>query len=408
MGIPKKLLNASQRPGDLSGGDGTHYSGQLLEHARADTDTVLRELGSQLSGLSEAEADFRLKQVGTNEIAREKHRSAVMRLLAHIKNPLVLLLLALGVLSFLTGDLRAMAVIFVMVVLGVVLRFFQEMHADNAAAKLQAMVSNTGTLVRDDKNAEVSLEMLAPGDITHDKIVLERYLDPRGDSSERVLPYGYLNSCHHTGLKNLFDEAVLAHQELEERLKANEEYCKIDEIPLDFVRRRMSVVVGDRTGLDTLICKGAVDADWLTMPRKWEIGGILRFILFIGPISSIFDYVTFFLMLCVFNCRHNPALFQTGWFVESLFTRTLIIHVSRTNKIPLIETRASGPLILTSVFIVVVGASLTVSPLACALGLVPLPLPYWLLLAIILVCYVVLTQLTKTWFYRRFGEESHT
>jgi len=88
-----------------------------------------------------------------------------MRLLSNIKNPLVLLLLALGVLSFLTGDLRAILVIFVMVVLGVVLRFFQEMRADNAAEKLKAMVSNTAALVRGGKEEEVSLKMFVHGDI---------------------------------------------------------------------------------------------------------------------------------------------------------------------------------------------------------------------------------------------------
>jgi Mg2+-importing ATPase len=877
MKAAKKTLNASHHPGNLLGGNGTHYARQLLEHARADTDTVLKELGSQLSGLSEAQADSRLKQFGTNEIAREKRQSALMRLLGNIKNPLVLLLLALGVLSFLTGDLRAMVVIFVMVVLGVVLRFFQEARADNAAEKLKAMVSSTAALVRGGNEEEVSLKMLVPGDIirlaagdmvpadvrvlsakdlflnqaaltgealpvekkaapasadiqnpldlpnicflgsnvesgsatavviqtgdrtyfgslvasivgqrqltsfdkgvnkftwlmicfiavmvpavflinglskhnwleallfamavavgltpemlpmivtvnlskgalamarkkvivkrlnaiqnfgamdvlcadktgtlTQGKIVLEKYLDPHGDSSEKVLHYGYLNSYHHTGLKNLLDEAVLAHEELEERLKANEEYRKIDEIPFDFVRRRMSVVVEDKTGLNTLICKGAVeevlslctrvevkgeaievlpehdakrrqladdlngqgfrvialaykqmpgasdepvysvqdesdlillgflafldppkdtatealkrlhslnvdvkvltgdneiitayickevgmpvehlllgsqietmsetelaeaasttsvfarlapahkehiiralqskghvlgfmgdgindapalkaadvgisvdgavdiakessdlilleksllvleqgvlegrrvfgnivkyikmaassnfgnmfsvvgasaflpflpmlpiqvltnnllydfsqttiptdevDAEWLTKPRKWTIGKILRFILFIGPISSIFDYVTFFMMLYVFNCWHNPALFHTGWFVESLFTQTLIIHVIRTNKIPLIESRASSPLILTSAIIVAVGALLTVSPLANTLGFVPLPSLYWLFLAIMLLGYAILTQVVKTWFVRRFGE----
>jgi Mg2+-importing ATPase len=848
-----------------------------LEKARADTDTVLKELGSQPSGLSEAEADSRLKRVGTNEIAREKRQSALMRLLGNIKNPLVLLLLALGVLSYLTGDLRATVVIFVMVVLGVVLRFVQEMRADNAAEKLKAMVSNTATLVRDGKEEEVSLKMLVPGDIirlaagdmvpadarvlsakdlflnqaaltgealpvekkaapasadvqnpldlpnlcflgssvesgsatavvihtgnrtyfgslaasivgqrqltsfdkgvnkftwlmirfiavmvpavflinglskhnwleaflfamavavgltpemlpmivtvnlskgalamarkkvivkrlnaiqnfgamdvlctdktgtlTQGKIVLEKHLDVNGDPSEEVLQYGYLNSYHHTGLKNLLDAAILDHEELEERLKAKEKYRKIDEIPFDFVRRRMSVVVEDETGLNTLICKGAVDevlslctrvklhgevtavqpehdvkrrqiaddlnsqgfrvialaykqmpggsdkpvysikdesdlillgflafldppkdtatealkrlhslnvdvkvltgdneiitayickevgmpvehlllgsqietmsetelaeaasatsvfarlvpahkeriihalqskghvlgfmgdgindapalkaadvgisvdsavdiakessdiillensllvleqgvlegrrvfgnivkyikmaassnfgnmfsvvgasaflpflpmlpiqvlsnnllydfsqttiptdevdADWLTKPRQWTIGKILRFILFIGPISSIFDYLTFFMMLYIFNCWHNPALFHTGWFVESLFTQTLIIHVIRTNKIPFIQSWASWPLILTSVIIIAVGAWLTVSPLANTLGFVPLPPLYWLFLAIMLLSYAILTQVVKTWFIRRFGE----
>ena len=877
MEISNKTLNASQRPGNLHGGNGANYSVQLLEKARADTDTVLKELGSQLGGLSEAEADSRLKQVGTNEIAREKRQSALMRLLGNIKNPLVLLLLALGVLSYLTGDLRAMVVIFVMVVLGVVLRFFQEMRADNAAEKLKAMVSNTATLVRGGEEKEVSLKMLVPGDIirlaagdmvpadvrvlsakdlflnqaaltgealpvekkaapasagvqnpldlpnlcflgsnvesgsatavvihtgdrtyfgslaasivgqreltsfdkgvnkftwlmicfiavmvpavflinglskhnwleaflfamavavgltpemlpmivtvnlskgalamsrkkvivkrlnsiqnfgamdvlctdktgtlTQGKIVLEKHLDVRGDPSEEVLHYGYLNSYHHTGLKNLLDEAILDHEELEERLKAKEKYRKIDEIPFDFERRRMSVIVEDETGLNTLICKGAVDevmrlctrvnlhgelvavepehdekrrqiaddlnnqgfrvialaykempgssddpvysvkdesdlillgflafldppkdtaaealkrlhglnvdvkvltgdneiitayickevgmpvehlllgsqieamsetelaeaasatsvlarlapahkdrviralqskghvvgfmgdgindapalkaadvgisvdsavdiakessdiillensllvleqgvlegrrvfgniikyikmaassnfgnmfsvvgasaflpflpmlpiqvltnnllydfsqttiptdevdADWLIKPRQWTIGKILHFILFIGPISSIFDYLTFFMMLYVFNCWQNPVLFHTGWFVESLFTQTLIIHVIRTNKIPFIESRASWPLILTSLIIVSVGAWLTVSPLADTLGFVPLPPMYWLFLAAMLLCYAILTQVVKTWFIRRFGE----
>ena len=877
MEISEKIVKASPRPGTRSDREGAQYSVQLLEKARTETDAVLKELGSQLDGLSEAEADSRLKRVGTNEIAREKRQPALMRLLGNLMNPLVLLLMALGVLSFITGDLRAATVIFVMVVLGVFLRFYQEMRADNAAAKLQAMVSNTATLVRGGKEEEISLKLLVPGDIirlaagdmvpgdvrvllakdlylnqaaltgealpvekkaapapanvqnplelpnicflgsnvesgsgtavvictgdrtyfgslaasivgqrqltsfdkgvnkftwlmigfiavmvpavflinglskhnwmeaflfamavavgltpemlpmivtvnlskgalamarkkvivkrlnaiqnfgamdvlctdktgtlTQGKIVLEKHLDVHGDTSERVLHYCYLNSYHHTGLKNLLDEAILDHEELEERLKTKEKYRKIDEIPFDFVRRRMSVVVEDETGLNTLICKGAVDevmsqctrvevkgeiievlpaydakrrqladdlngqgfrvialaykqmpgasdepgysvkdesdlillgflafldppkdtaaealkrlhnlnvdvkvltgdneiitayickqvgmpvehlllgsqietmsetelaqaagvisifarlapahkeriiralqsqghvvgfmgdgindapalkaadvgisvdtavdiakessdiillensllvleqgvlegrrvfgnivkyikmaassnfgnmfsvvgasaflpflpmlpiqvltnnllydfsqttiptdqvdGDWLTKPRQWTIGKILRFILFIGPISSIFDYLTFFVMLHFFDCRHNPALFRTGWFVESLFTQTLIIHVIRTNKIPFIESRASWPLMLTSIIIVAVGAWLTVSPLANTLGFVPLPPRYWLFLTVMLLGYAILTQVVKTWFIRRFGE----
>ena len=873
----KPTPSASRGPDKRSGENGAQNSAQLLENARADADTVLKALGSHVDGLSSAEAASRLKQFGTNEIAREKRQSALMRLLSNIRNPLVLLLMALGVLSYLTGDQRATAVIFVMVVLGVVLRFFQELRADNAAAKLQAMVSNTATLVRDGKEEEVSLKLLVPGDIirlaagdmvpadvrvlsakdlflnqaaltgealpvekkaapapadvdnpldlpnlcflgsnvesgsataivihtgdrtyfgslaasivgqrqltsfdlginkftwlmirfiavmvpavflinglskhnwleafmfamavavgltpemlpmivtvnlskgalamarkkvivkrlnaiqnfgamdvlctdktgtlTQGKIMLEKHLDVYGEPSEKVLHFGYLNSFHHTGLKNLLDQAILDHEELRMHLKADEKYRKIDEIPFDFIRRRMSVVVEDETGLNTLICKGAVeevlsqctrvevkgelievlpehdakrrkmaddlnrqgfrvialaykqmpgatdepvyaikdesdlillgfmafldppkdtatealkrlhrlnvdvkvltgdnelvtsyickevgmpvehlllgsqieamnetelaeaagaasvfarlapvhkeriiralqskghvlgfmgdgindapalkaadvgisvdsavdiakessdiillensllvleqgvlegrrvfgnivkyikmaassnfgnmfsvvgasaflpflpmlpiqvltnnllydfsqttiptdevDAEWLTQPRQWAIGKTLRFILFIGPISSIFDYVTFFLMLYVFDCWHNPALFHTGWFVESLFTQTLIIHVIRTNKIPFIESRASWPLLLTSVVIVAVGAWLPVSPLADTLGFVPLPPMYWLYLALMLLGYALLTQVVKTWFIRRFGE----
>src|SRR5450830_133185 len=879
MDSPTATLKPPVRTEASGDGSAAQISDQLLNKARAGQETVLKELSSRLDGLTQVQADERLKQVGPNEIAREKHQSPLMRLVDNVKNPLVLLLTALGVLSYLTGDLRATVVIFVMVLLGVLLRCYQEMRADNAAERLKAMVSNTATLVRDGKEAEVPLKMLVPGDIirlaagdmvpadvrvlsakdlflnqaaltgeslpvekkadaapadvhnplelanicflgsnvesgaatavvihtggrtyfgslavsivaqrqltsfdkginkftwlmirfiavmvpavflinglskhnwleaflfalavavgltpemlpmivtvnlskgalamarkkvivkrlnaiqnfgamdvlctdktgtlTQGKIVLEKHLDVHGNPSEKVLHYGYLNSYHHTGLKNLLDEAILDHEELEERLKMKEQYRKIDEIPFDFVRRRMSVVVEDETGLNTLICKGAVDEvmslctrvevkgevievlpehdakrrqladdlngqgfrvialaykkmpnapdepvysvkdesdlillgflafldppkdtatealkrlhtlnvdvkvltgvneiitayickevgmpvehlllgsqietmsetelaaaasatsvfarlvpahkeriiralqskghvlgfmgdgindapalkaadvgisvdsavdiakessdiillensllvleqgviegrrvfgnivkyikmaassnfgnmfsvigasaflpflpmlpiqvltnnllydfsqttiptdqvdeEWLTKPRKWEIGGILRFILFIGPISSIFDYLTFFMMLYLFDSWQNPALFHTGWFVESIFTQTLIIHVIRTNKIPFIESRASWPLIATSLVIVTVGGWLTVSPLADTLGFVALPPLYWLLLAIMLLCYMFLTQLVKTWFIRRFGEWS--
>jgi Mg2+-importing ATPase len=154
----------------------------------------------------------------------------------------------------------------------------------------------------------------------------------------------------------------------------------------------------------TTIPTDQVDADWLTKPRKWTIGEIQRFILFIGPISSIFDYATFFIMLYVFNAWDNPALFHTGWFVESLFTQTLIIHVIRTNKIPFLQSRASWPLIFTSIIIVTIGAWLTVSPLASTLGFVALPPLYWLILTGLLVCYVLLTQVIKVWFYHKYGD----
>jgi Mg2+-importing ATPase len=147
-----------------------------------------------------------------------------------------------------------------------------------------------------------------------------------------------------------------------------------------------------------------VDAEWLTRPRKWAIGELRRFILFIGPISSIFDYATFFIMLYVFKAWTNADLFHTGWFVESLFTQTLIIHVIRTNKIPFLQSRASKALIFTSLAIVAIGAYLPYSPLAVWLGFTPLPWSYWLWLLGMLVAYVVLTQLIKTWFYRKFGD----
>ena len=825
-------------------------------------------------GLSQEEAETRLGQYGFNEVAKEKPLSPWRRLLINLKNPLVILLVILGLVSYLTGDVTGTIVILIMVMLGVVLRYVQEMRADKAAEKLRAMVSTHATVCRDGKDIELPLKMIVPGDIirlgagdmvpadvrvlsakdlfinqatltgeampveknagpcvtangnelelsdacflgsnvvsgtgsalvvhtgaqtffgslahsiagervqtsfdkgvnrftwlmirfimvmvpavfiingfskhnwleaflfalavavgltpemlpmivtvnlskgalamarkkvivkrlnaiqnfgamdvlctdktgtiTRGQIVLEQHLDAEGNPSQKVLDFGFLNSYYHTGLKNLMDDAILDHEELEAGLNVRDKYKKIDEIPFDFVRKRMSVVLEDKDGLNVLICKGAVeglvglcskieiggetrdlltadrqkclkmvdelnsqgfrvitlayktmpgatdepvyavkdesdlvllgflsfldppkesamealqklkalkvdvkiltgdneiitecicnkvgfssgklllgpaieamtdeqlaeavdnytvfarlvpahkqriikalqkkghvtgfmgdgindapalkaadigisvdsavdiakessdiillensllvleggvvegrkvfgniikyikmaassnfgnmfsvvgasaflpylpmlpiqvltnnllydfsqttiptdnvDSDWLIKPRKWAIDELQRFILLIGPISSIFDYVTFYVMWHVFHCEHNPALFHTGWFVESLFTQTLIIHVIRTNKIPFLQSRASWPLILTSVIIVGVGAWLTVSPLAGTLGFVPLPSLYWLYLAVILVLYIALTQLVKNRLIRK-------
>jgi Mg2+-importing ATPase len=862
---------------DHSKAAGPRVSQALLESARADPLAVVQQLGSSPEGLSASEAEARLEQHGPNEVAAERRQSTLKRLVDNVRNPLVILLMVLGVVSYLTGDLRAAVMIGVMVLLGVVLRFFQELRADNAAEKLKEMVSTTATVMREGSKQEIPLKDLVPGDIvvlsagdmvpadvrviaakdlflnqaaltgesvpvektaspapagidnplevpsvcflgsnveiggatavvvqtgaqtyfgslahslmgqreltsfdkgvnrftwlmirfmlvmvplvfllnglskhdwlqaflfalavavgltpemlpmivtvnlskgaiamsgkkvivkrlnaiqnfgaldvlctdktgtiTQGRIILERYLDVEGDENEKILDYAYLNSYYQTGLRNLLDVAVLKHATKEEQLIAAQNYHKIDEIPFDFERRRMSVVVEDLRNRHTLICKGAVeeivhlcisveikdevrplspdhhgkmdelvrdlntdgfrvialaykqvsnasdspqysirdeadltllgflafldppkdtapealarlhqesvevkiltgdnevvtlsvchqvslpvkgvllgsavdkmgdgelaeaadettvfaklspthkeriiralqhtghvvgfmgdgindapalkaadvgisvesavdiakessdiillensllvleagvtegrrvfgnimkyvkmaassnfgnmfsvlgasiflpflpmlplqvltnnllydfsqttiptdevDTEWLAKPRKWTIGGLQRFILYIGPLSSIFDYLTYFLMLYVFHTWNNPELFHTGWFVESLFTQTLIIHVIRTNKIPFLQSRASTPLLLTSILIVLVGAWLPFSPLAETLGFVPLPPLYWVFLAVMLVGYVLLTQVVKTWFARRFGE----
>jgi Mg2+-importing ATPase len=852
-------------------------SERLIDSARLSPEDLFREMETGPNGLTGEEVEERRRRYGSNEVAREKKRSLPARLWDNVKNPLVILLAALGAISFATGDVRATAVIAIMVVLGVVLRFFQELRADNAAEKLRAMVKTTATVLHGGERHEIPLLDLVPGDIvflsagdmipadvriltakdlyinqaaltgesmpvektaalppeelknplemadllflgsnvesgtgtalvvqtgaqtyfgsmaasltgvrietsfdkginsftwlmiqfiavmvpavflfngfskgnwleaflfalavavgltpemlpmivtvnlskgaivlstkkvivkrlnaiqnfgamdvlctdktgtiTQGRILLKRHLDVSGNENEQILHLGYLNSYHQTGLKNLLDAAVLEHVGIEEKVAALGTFRKIDEIPFDFKRKRMSVILEDQTGRQLLLCKGAVeeifavcdrvevrgevltrspehdlhrqqlvdrlngegfrvialayrefpaaepkreysvkdeaglilkgflafldppketaaeairrlrelnvavhiltgdnelvtkticrqvglpvekvllgpdiermtdpnletavegvtifaklspadkqriiqalqkhghvvgflgdgindapalraadvgisvdsavdiakeasdiilletslavlvqgveegrrifgnitkyirmaassnfgnmfsvlgaslflpflpmlpiqvlinnllydfsqtaipsdtvDPEWLTRPRKWEIGNLRRYILFIGPISSIFDYATFFVMISIFGAWNNPALFHTGWFVESLFTQTLIIHVIRTNKIPFLQSRASWPLIGTSLAIVAIGAWLTVSPLAGALGFVALPSAYWPILAAMLAGYVVLTQLVKMWFIRRFGE----
>jgi len=144
-----------------------------------------------------------------------------------------------------------------------------------------------------------------------------------------------------------------------------------------------------------------VDHELIARPRPWSMKEITRFILFIGPCSSVFDYTTYFVMLYVFGAWNNPALFQTGWFVESLLTQTLIIHIIRTNRVPLLQSRASWPLIATTVAVMTAGLWLPFSPIGPALGFKPLPQLYWPVLLLTLLCYTFLTQAVKVRLLRR-------
>jgi len=873
----------------------THVSQSDLarDAATKDSAEVLRSLGTSPTGLTEEEAATRLEQYGPNEVGREKHEGWPQRLYIAARNPLVILLTILATLSFATGDLRAGAVMLLMVVLGVSLRFVQETKANTAAAKLKAMISVTATVVRNGQAREIPLQQLVPGDIvklsagdmipgdvrllsakdlfviqatltgesmpvektdaadlrgnvssiertntcflgtsvesgsatavivatgvqtyfgkvarslagqqvetafdrgvkrytwlmiqfmavmvplvflinglfkhdwkeafffslavavgltpemlpmiisvclskgalamsrkkvivkrlnsiqnfgamnvlctdktgtlTADHVILEIYCDVFKSESQTVLQDAYLISHFQTGLKNILDRAVLHHQELHGALSLDK-FSKVDEIPFDFTRRMMSVVVEGPDGQRELLTKGAPEsvfakctqfesdgdifpmepilvgdlieqvndlsedgfrvlavatkkvdkkaayakadeaelvltgylafldppketaataitvlrqqgitvkvltgdndlvtrkvctevginaekillgnqvetmtdpqlaeavettdvfarlspahkqrivqaiqrkghvvgfmgdgindapalraadvgisvdnavdiakesADvilleknlmvleegvvegrkvfvnilkyirmgassnfgnmfsvigasaWLpyvpmspiqvlsnnllydfsqvpiptdnvgpqliAKPRPWNMGEIAKFIVFIGPISSIFDYTTYFLMWFVFKCNdlglvpppdvaaryagitdpektYAAALFHTGWFVESLMTQTLIIHVIRTNLVPFVQSRASWQLTMTTLLIMAFGAWLPFSPLAIALGFVPLPPLYWLLLLITLLCYVGLTQVIKVWLVRK-------
>jgi Mg2+-importing ATPase len=149
-----------------------------------------------------------------------------------------------------------------------------------------------------------------------------------------------------------------------------------------------------------------VDQDYLKQPRKWDAGGLARFMVFIGPISSIFDIVTFVVMWHVFgaNSVEKQSLFQSGWFVVGLLTQTLIVHMIRTQHIPFIQSRAATPVILLTASIMAIGTYLPFSPLGAHVGMVPLPESYFPFLVGILLSYCLLTQLIKRLYIHRFGQ----
>jgi Mg2+-importing ATPase len=179
----------------------------------------------------------------------------------------------------------------------------------------------------------------------------------------------------------------------------------------------------------TGITSDHVDEEYMQKPRKWNLANVRRFMMFVGPISSIFDYTTFALMLFYFQC-HNlalaapaalaerfpggagvapdatyaAALFHSGWFIESLITQTLIVHIIRTRKIPFFQSCASPALLATTFVVIATGSVLPYIPkFAEFMGFVPLPFTYWIFIAGTIICYATLTHFVNAWFARRYG-----
>jgi Mg2+-importing ATPase len=150
-----------------------------------------------------------------------------------------------------------------------------------------------------------------------------------------------------------------------------------------------------------------VDSDYLNTPRQWKIGYIKKYMIIMGPISSIFDFITFAVMWFIFSANNleSQALFHTGWFLESLCTQTLVIHVIRTNKIPFIQSRPSKLLMLTSVLILLIGLALPFTSIGKDLGFVEPPPLYYAALILIIGGYLLLVQFVKTLFIKRYGHE---
>ena len=161
-----------------------------------------------------------------------------------------------------------------------------------------------------------------------------------------------------------------------------------------------------------------VDKDFLAKPRKWVATDIKRFMLIIGPSSSIFDYATFavlYFLICpmafggasyhTLNSTQQlmfAGLFQTGWFIESLFSQTLVMQVLRTEKIPFFQSRSSFAVISSALILLIIGLILPYTGLGHSIGFVPVPLPFYYWLAAILIGYITVAQLLKKWYVRKY------
>ena len=155
----------------------------------------------------------------------------------------------------------------------------------------------------------------------------------------------------------------------------------------------------------TAVPTDSVDAEYLARPRAWDIGAIARTMFRLGPISSLFDYATFALLWFALGADSpgSASLFQTGWFVESLLSQTLIVHVLRTHRLPFVESSPSATLLATTLGVCVIGIGLPYTTFGGSFHLVPLPVSFWFGMAVLLPAYFILTQWAKTRMVRRFG-----
>jgi Mg2+-importing ATPase len=149
-----------------------------------------------------------------------------------------------------------------------------------------------------------------------------------------------------------------------------------------------------------------MDREFIEKPQQWSARSITRFMIFIGPISSIFDYAIFGIMFFFFKADspEHQSLFQSGWFVEGLLSQTLIVHMIRTRKIPFIQSWATAPVIACTTLVMAIGIFLPFSPFAHALKMQPLPLGYFPWLFGILLSYCILTQIVKNWYIKKFNQ----
>jgi Mg2+-importing ATPase len=140
-----------------------------------------------------------------------------------------------------------------------------------------------------------------------------------------------------------------------------------------------------------------VDPEVLARPAAWDIGFVRRFMLVFGPVSSIFDFLTFFVMLQLLHATHSE--FRSGWFVESLATQTLVVYVIRTRRVPFFRSRPSLPMFITPVTCALIGAVLPYTPLAGFLGFATLPISFFLILLGMIATYLLLVEIVKRRFY---------
>ncbi len=401
----------------------------LAEAAAAEAARVLESLGSSPTGLSEEEARRRLRQVGPNAV--RSHGARPLAVLARqLNSPLLLLLVAAALVSIVVGEHADAGIILAIVGLSVGLGFVNEYRSERAIEALHERIRHTALTLRDGRAVAVDVTELVPGDLVRlgvgDVVPADlRLLEADGLQCDEAVLTGEpvpeaktAKPSPTTGPLDLPSCALMGTvvQVVVKRLVAIEDLGNIQVLctsaagaslflgflpmlPTQILLNNLLYDIGEMT-----IPTDRVDPELLERPSRWDTAFIRRFMAFFGPISSLFDFATFGVLLGVLHA--GAVEFRSGWFVESLATQTLVIFVIRTRRTPSWRSRPSLPLLVTALACATVGVALPFSPLAGLFGFTALPPAFMGILAGMVAVYLALAEAGKAWFYRpRAGGE---
>ena len=392
--------------------------------AQSGTD-VLAGLGVEVdAGLSDAEVLQRRRQWGPNAVS--SHHARLWPVLWHqLRSPLLALLFTAAVASYFVGERSDALIIGVILVLSVGLGFVNEYRAEKAAEALHDQIHHETVVLRNGRSSSVDVTELVPGDVVilrlGDVVPADlRLLSVAGlGCDESVLTGESLPVDKHTDpvpVKTPLADVLADGVTEGRRIFANTiKYVLMGtssnfgnmfsaagaSLFLSFLPMLPSQILLNNLLYDSsqlAIPTDNVDEEQLRRPSHWDIGFIRRFMIFFGPLSSVFDFVTFGVMLWIFHA--GAAEFRSGWFVESLATQTLVIFAIRTRHIPFFRSHPSLALTLAALGVVAVGSVLPATPLAHTLGFSPLPVAFFAALAGMVVSYLILIEAGKRIFYR--------
>ncbi|RPI08632.1 MAG: hypothetical protein EHM71_07945 [Zetaproteobacteria bacterium] len=374
---------------------------------------VLQQRHTAKDGLTADDAKQRLARYGSNLLKPPKRSDVWALLFGPFKSPIILMLLLATGLSFVLRDPVDAFIILAIVLVSGLLGFWQERSATDAVEKLLAIVQIKAAVLRDGSPTEIPVEGIVPGDV----VILNAGGIIPGDCLVQESKDLFVDEATLTGETYPVEKSVgvlAAAIPLGQRTNAlwmgthvvsgsahavvvqtgrHTEFGKVSE------RLKQVLLTNLMTDFPEMtIATDRVDAEMVAYPRRWDIKAIRKFMITFGLVSSVFDYLTFGVLL--FLLHATPDQFRTGWFLESVVSASLIVLVIRSRQ-PFFKSRPSTSLSTATPFVVVVTLTVPFTPLARLLGFGQLPMSFLLIMGIIIALYIVAAEIAKAVFYRK-------